>query len=380
TRNYYRVWVDWRSRQRSRSRRGFLMNGRNVELRKAEPAGDIHRRHDGLMRGARIRAYRDRPALSARLFQERRPQGVGTRVDQGALVDAVAAVGGDGDHQGLMGPARQRNLARVWQLHLDAPLLLEGGRHHEENEKDEQDVDEVDHIDLGILPVARPQVHAVASKWPRSSSASTSFIASFSMRITRRSTLPRRNRYAMSDGIATVSPAAVVISASPMPPDSTRGSPSPLAVMALNAWMIPATVPSRPSSGATAAMVPRVLRKRSNSCTTWRPPSSSRSTINARGLLRLVRPIASSLPSGEFCSKATTSFSLSWSASIQFHTFCARSRGMTRLLCNVQRRSNIMATDAIEHRMIGHMKPPPARMISHIVSSFRQSWICRHDT
>jgi hypothetical protein len=33
----------------------------------------------------------------------------------------------------------------------------------------------------------------------------------------------------------------------------------------------------------------------------------------------------------------------------------------------------MMATEAIEHRIIGHMKPPPARMISHIVSSLRNS-------
>jgi hypothetical protein len=43
---------------------------------------------------------------------------------------------------------------------------------------------------------------------------------------------------------------------------------------------------------------------------------------------------------------------------------------MTLLLCNVHNRSKMMATAAIEHKMIGHMKPPPARMISHIASSF----------
>jgi hypothetical protein len=30
----------------------------------------------------------------------------------------------------------------------------------------------------------------------------------------------------------------------------------------------------------------------------------------------------------------------------------------------------MMATAAMEHKMIGHMKPPPARMISHIAPSF----------
>jgi hypothetical protein len=29
----------------------------------------------------------------------------------------------------------------------------------------------------------------------------------------------------------------------------------------------------------------------------------------------------------------------------------------------------MIATAAMEHKMIGHMKPPPARMISHIASS-----------
>jgi hypothetical protein len=39
----------------------------------------------------------------------------------------------------------------------------------------------------------------------------------------------------------------------------------------------------------------------------------------------------------------------------------------------------MIATEATEHRMIGHMKPPPARMISHIVSSLSQK-NRRHDT
>jgi hypothetical protein len=32
----------------------------------------------------------------------------------------------------------------------------------------------------------------------------------------------------------------------------------------------------------------------------------------------------------------------------------------------------MIATAAMEQRMIGHMKPPPARMISHIASSLSQ--------
>jgi hypothetical protein len=40
----------------------------------------------------------------------------------------------------------------------------------------------------------------------------------------------------------------------------------------------------------------------------------------------------------------------------------------------------MMATAAMEHKMIGHMKPPPARMISHIASSLSQVQNCRNDT
>jgi hypothetical protein len=34
----------------------------------------------------------------------------------------------------------------------------------------------------------------------------------------------------------------------------------------------------------------------------------------------------------------------------------------------------------MEHKMIGHMKPPPARMISHIASSFKSNKSSGHDT
>src|SRR5208282_2925776 len=103
--------------------------------------------------------------------------------------------------------------------HLDAPLLVERGRDHEENQQHEHHVDHRNQVDFGVFTMARAQIHAPAAiSMPRSSSASTSFMASFSMRTTSRSTLPRRKRYAISEGIATVSPAAVVMRASPMPP------------------------------------------------------------------------------------------------------------------------------------------------------------------
>src|SRR5216110_1232884 len=75
----------------------------------------------------------------------------------------------------------------------------------------------------------------------------------------------------MRAGMATHRPATVQISASAMPPESARGSPMPPAWMTLKERMMPVTVPSRPSSGDTPAIVPSVLRKRSSSWTTARP-------------------------------------------------------------------------------------------------------------
>src|SRR5450631_3852633 len=148
------------------------------------------------MRSACIGAYRDRAAVGARLLQKRGAQSLRARVDQRALIDPVTAIRGDGDHQQLARAARQRSLARLRQLNLDPPLLLESGRNHEKNQQNQQDVDEIDQIDLWVFPIARTQVHAQvsAARPPRASRASTSFMASFSMRMTRRSTLPRKER------------------------------------------------------------------------------------------------------------------------------------------------------------------------------------------
>src|SRR5579864_5356500 len=153
-----------------------------------------------------------------------------------------------------------------------------------------------------------------------------------------------------------------------MPPERARGSPMPPASIALKERMIPVTVPSRPSNGDTPAMVPSVLMKRSSSCTTWRPVSSSRSMRISRGRLRFMSPVASNRPRGEFCSSPLITLSVTWLASINCHTRCGSSRGSTRLSCSVHRRSRMMAAATIEQRMIGHISGPPARTISHILN------------
>ncbi|MCZ7643709.1 MAG: hypothetical protein M5U26_00250 [Planctomycetota bacterium] len=69
-----------------------------------------------------------------------------------------------------------------------------------------------------------------------------------------------------SSGIATISPKAVVSSASATPLASIEVLPSaPLEATLSNALISPVTVPSSPSSGATLLMIPitRPLRRRS---------------------------------------------------------------------------------------------------------------------
>src|SRR5258705_435447 len=98
-------------------------------------------------------------------------------------------------------------------------------------------------------------------------------------------------------GIATIRPNAVLYSATEMPCASWIGL-EPAAVCDPKISIIPTTVPNRPSSGAIAAIVPNVVRKRSRSCVTTRPTSSITSLITGRGLFTLARPAARILPSG----------------------------------------------------------------------------------
>src|SRR5690606_24471453 len=56
-------------------------------------------------------------------------------------------------------------------------------------------------------------------------------------------------------GIATTRPSTVVMSAVEIPPAISFGSPVPNSVIDSKVRIMPVTVPSRPSSGATAAMI-----------------------------------------------------------------------------------------------------------------------------
>ena len=68
-------------------------------------------------------------------------------------------------------------------------------------------------------------------------------------------------------GMATQSPVSVVTRASEMPSASNRASPTPTAVMRRNVWIMPVTVPSRPSNGAAEALTPSQKRRCSRRAT-----------------------------------------------------------------------------------------------------------------
>ncbi len=82
------------------------------------------------------------------------------------------------------------------------------------------------------------------------------------------------------------------------PRTGMRGSPAAPACRALNDLMMPVTVPSRPSSGEILAIVPNVLRKRSRSCTTCRPASSSRSIMDFAAAVPAGQPGGQHAPQG----------------------------------------------------------------------------------
>ena len=99
--------------------------------------------------------------------------------------------------------------------------------------------------------------------------------------------------------MATVRPAAVVISASDIPPAKAFALPVPCNIISLNTLIMPTTVPSKPIKGVIAAMVPNVLRYRSMLWTTCAAACSILSTIVSRPYWELTNPAASICPSGD---------------------------------------------------------------------------------
>src|SRR5258708_159325 len=69
-----------------RSRRGFRVDRRDVELGETQSACHIHGGYHGLVSGARIGANRDGTAVGTGFLEQRGPQRIGAGIDQGALV------------------------------------------------------------------------------------------------------------------------------------------------------------------------------------------------------------------------------------------------------------------------------------------------------
>jgi hypothetical protein len=77
-----------------------------------------------------------------------------------------------------------------------------------------------------------------------------------------------------SAGMAMISPAAVVISAWAMPAASPSARPDPAVATTPKIWIMPSTVPRRPSSGAPPTMVASAPRPRWSPISSRRPVSS----------------------------------------------------------------------------------------------------------
>src|SRR5581483_4260766 len=84
--------------------------------------------------------------------------------------------------------------------------------------------------------------------------------AKLSMHTPSSRTLLNNWLYAMTAGIATNKPAAVVISASAMPGPTARRLAAPAEPSPINASMIPQTVPNSPTNGVTDPVVASQLR------------------------------------------------------------------------------------------------------------------------
>ncbi len=151
-----------------------------------------------------------------------------------------------------------------------------------------------------------------------------------------------------------------------MPPDNTVGSPTPLAVIAVNTLIIPITVPSSPINGVMDAMVPKVFKYLPSLCTTCLPDSSNASRIASGPYSRLSSPAAKTVPSGEW-SRTTSIFSgvilLDLASS---NICCFRLAGATCFVLSVKMRSKMMVRATNEQRRIIHMSGPPARNNSNI--------------
>src|SRR5262245_17989197 len=321
------------------------------------------------------------------------------------LVDDHAAVGID-VYDDLARWSRERlSVAYTGQLDVHLPFVLHESRpDHEEDEQIENDVHHRRHVQIRLferldferhkdletirrLPTGRrpwaqeffrAEVPIVLGRGairgrsldcrPSAEIRLTTFWASESISITRPSTRPAKYMYSTSAGMATIKPPAVAIRAMPMPRESSSATLTvpTLAAMPLKLLIIPCTVPSRPSSGETVAMVFRILRFLRNCPTCRSPPSMIACSTSTLGLPHLRTPCAKTWAIGlPFCShRARAVVRSSCPASRCSRKRLTKSLGITRRRRRTTCRSTENATTITEHRAIGYISGPPASNIS----------------
>src|SRR5690606_16591297 len=253
------------------------------------------------------------------------------------------------------------------QLHRQARFAGKGGGHHEKDQQQEHHINQWRQVDVHHIFALTTEIHCfllrgVSLRSP--CTISTRCTACCSMVTVISSTRRVKKRWKKIAGMATVRPAAVVINALEIPPASSAAFPDPSPMMAVQPSIMPTTLPSRPSIGVMAAMVPSVFRKRSSSCTTCVATSSMLSFMMSRPLRALTRPVARIRPSGDDAASVCNLPCSSLPLASQSRTCSINPAGARRAARKVQKRSATMAAARIEHSTMGNINQPPDLRIS----------------
>src|SRR5690606_31756417 len=140
--------------------------------------------------------------------------------------------------------------------HAEPGFAGESGGHHKEDQQQKHHINQRRQVHRHLILALAAKLHDAAFPSRDAGSAtciqSSNCTAACSMPTVISSTRRTKKRWKNSAGIATLRPAAVVISAVEIPPARRPASPLPCTMITENTSIMPNTVPSRPSSGAIA--------------------------------------------------------------------------------------------------------------------------------